>query len=365
MSTRSTKHPAALRVETSARARGARTRLSRPTANTVTVLDVAKAARVSMATVSRVLNGNMHVDDDLRRRVTDAAKRLGYTPHAAARALASQRSWTIGAVIPTLENVNFAVGVAALQRRISDAGYTLLLGSSNYDRAEELRQVKALAAHGVAGMMLVGGRHAPEVYDLLNAKRIPFVNAWVLDRKHPCVGFDNREIGRALARYLIELGHIRFGVISQVARASDRASERVAGIREVLAGSGAPPPREQLIERPYKIDEGRTALCTLMEAAPRPTAVICGTDMLAFGALIGARQLRLAVPRDLSIAGINDIEYAAHLSPPLTTIRLPADEVGHRAADYLLGRINRGETMRESRVAFNLVVRDSTAAPGA
>lgn len=361
MSTRSSKRPAALRSVAPSRTRGAKKRLSRPTANTITVLEVAKAARVSMATVSRVLNGNTSVDDDLRKRVTAAATRLGYTPHAAARALASQRSRTIGAVIPTLENVNFAVGVAALQRRISDAGYTLLLGSSNYDRAEELRQVKALAAHGVAGMMLVGGRHAPEVYALLQAKRIPFVNAWVLDPKHPCVGFDNREIGRALARYLLELGHRRFGVISQIARSSDRAAERVAGIREILAAGGGAAPCEQLIERPYKIDEGRTALRAMMQSGPRPTAVICGTDMLAFGALIGARQLGLAVPRDLSIAGINDIEYAAHLTPPLTTIRLPADEIGTRAAEYLLGCIDRRETMPTSRVQFSLVVRESTA----
>jgi LacI family transcriptional regulator len=174
-------------------------RLPRPSANTVTVREVAEAARVSMATVSRVLNGNTSVDRALCKRVTAAARRLGYIPHAAARALASQRSRTIGAVIPTLENINFAIGVAALQRRIAEAGYTLLLGSSNYDLKEELRQVKALAAHGVAGMMLVGARHAAGLYELLQAKKIPFVNTWVLDSGHPCVGFDNREIGRALA----------------------------------------------------------------------------------------------------------------------------------------------------------------------
>src|SRR6202011_5480567 len=157
----------------SSRRRGPKQRLPRPSANTVTVHEVALAAGVSMATVSRVLNGNTRVDQDLGKRVMAAAKRLSYTPHAAARALASQRSRTIGAVIPTLENINFAVGVAALQRRIAAAGYTLLLGSSNYDVEEELRQVKALAAHGVAGMMLVGARHADGLYELLQAKSIP------------------------------------------------------------------------------------------------------------------------------------------------------------------------------------------------
>jgi LacI family transcriptional regulator len=335
--------------------------LPRPSANTITVRDVASAAGVSMATVSRVLNDKPSVDQDLRKRVTSAVTRLGYTPHAAARALASQRSRTIGAVIPTLENINFAVGVAALQRRITEAGYTLLLGSSNYDRAEELRQVRALAAHGVAGMMLVGGRHAPALYELLRTKRIPFVNTWVLDARHPCVGFDNREIGRTLARHLLDLGHVRFGVISQVAAKSDRAAERVIGIREVLAARGVAMPEERLVERPYKIVEGGEALCDLMRSATPPTAVICGTDMLAFGALIAARQVGIVVPRDLSVAGINDVEYAGNLTPPLTTIRLPADEIGDRAAEYLLGCIDRRPMIATSRVPFELVVRASTA----
>ncbi len=343
------------------RRRRPKKRLPRPSANMVTAQEVARAAGVSMATVSRVLNGKPSVDEQLRKRVMAAATRLGYTPHAAARALASQRSRTIGAVIPTLENINFAIGVEALQRRITEAGYTLLLASSNYDRDEELRQVRALAAHGVAGMMLVGGCHAPALYELLRAKRIPFVNTWVLDAKHPSVGFDNREIGRTLARHLLDLGHVRFGVISQIAAMSDRAAERVIGIREVLAARGVAPPEERLIERPYKIVEGREALRDLMRFATPPTAVICGTDMLALGALIAAQQLGIVVPRDLSVAGINDVEYAANLAPALTTIRLPADEIGDRAAEYLLGCIDRRPMIATSRVPFELVVRASTA----
>jgi LacI family transcriptional regulator len=338
-------------------------RLPRPTANTVTVREVAQAARVSMATVSRVLNGNTSVDRALCKRVTAAARRLRYTPHAAARALASQRSRTIGAVIPTLENINFAIGVAALQRRIAEAGYTLLLGSSNYDVKEELRQVKALAAHGVAGMMLVGARHAAGLYELLQVKKIPFVNTWVLDSGHPCVGFDNREIGRALASHLLDLGHVEFGVIAQITGNSDRAAGRVIGIREALAARGVALPQERLIECPHKITEGQLALRALMQSSKRPTAVICGTDVLAFGALIEASQLGVAVPRDLSIAGINDAEFAAHLTPPLTTMRLPADEIGTRAAEYLLGSVNSLPAASATQVQVSLIVRASTAPP--
>ena len=338
-------------------------RLPRPSANKITILEVAQAARVSTATVSRVLNGNTSVEQSLCKRVTAAAGRLGYTPHAAARALASQRSRTIGAVMPTLENINFAVGVAALQRRIAEAGYTLLLGSSNYDLEEELRQVKALAGHGVAGMMLVGARHKASLYEFLKAKNIPFVNTWVMDSRHPCVGFDNREIGRALADHLLNLGHVEFGVIAQITGHSDRAAGRVIGIRRALAARGVALPQERLIECPHKITEGELALRALMASSKRPTAVICGTDVLAFGALIEARRLGIAVPRDLSIAGINDAEFAAHLTPPLTTMRLPADEIGTRAAEYLLGCVDARPKEAATQVQVRLVVRASTAPP--
>jgi DNA-binding LacI/PurR family transcriptional regulator len=215
---------------------------------------------------------------------------------------------------------------------------------------------EALAAHGVAGMMLVGARHAAGLYELLQAKKIPFVNTWVLDSGHPCVAFDNREIGRALASHLLDLGHVEFGVIAQITGNSDRAAGRVIGIREALAARGVALPQERLIECPHKITEGQLALRALMQSSKRPTAVICGTDVLAFGPLIEARQLGVAVPRDLSIAGVNDAEFAAHLTPPLTTMRLPADEIGTRAAEYLLGSVN-SLSAAATQVQVSLIVR--------
>lgn len=338
-------------------------RLPRPSAHSITARDVAQAAGVSIATVSRTFNGGAGVAEALRARVITVARELGYTPHAAARALASQRSRTIGAVIPTLENSNFAFGIEALQRRLGEAGYTLLIASSDYDPAEELRQVHALAAHGVAGMMLVGAHHAAGLHEFLEAKRIPCVSAWVLDPDWPCVGFDNVEVGRALANYLLDLGHREFGVIAQFTGTSDRSAGRVAGVRDALARRGLSLPHERLIERPHRIIEGQLALRTMLHGARRPTAVICGTDVLAFGALVEARQQGIDVPRELSIAGINDVEFAAYLNPPLTTVRLPADEIGLRSADYLLNCVRQHPVAPVTRLPFSLIVRGSTAPP--
>jgi LacI family transcriptional regulator len=313
--------------------------------------------------VSRVFNGNGRVAEDLRLRVEKAAGRLGYTPHAAARALASQRTRTIGAVIPTLANVNFAAGIDALQRRLSEAGYTLLLASSTYDAGEELRQVTALAAQGVAGMLLVGATHAPGLYEFLDARRIPFVNTWVLDAGRPSVGFDNRAIGSMVANYLLDLGHRDIGLIAQVPAQSDRAAGRIAGVRETLGARGAPAARERLIENSYNIVEGQLGLRALMQSERPPTAVICTNDTLAFGVLIEAQRMGIAVPAQLSVTGINDADFAAHLSPPLTTVRLPADEIGLRAAQYLLGQIESQAVALTTPVQISLIVRASTAPP--
>src|SRR5258708_15437700 len=311
-------------------------RAPRRKSNAVSVVDVARAAGVSTATVSRVLNGNATVAADLQSRVRGIAQELGYTPHAAARALASQRSKTIGAVIPSLENQNFAIGVFALQKRIGEAGYTLLLACSYYDQQDELKQVRALIADGIAGLMLVGRSHSPALYELLEKERIPLVNGWTVDQHHPYVGFDNVAVGRRIAEYLLDLGHVHFGMITQMTQHSDRAADRITGVRAALRARGLELRHEHLIEMPHRIIEGQMAMRALMQGPVRPTAVICGTDLLAVGALAEAREAGIDVPGELSIAGINDIEFSSFTTPPLTTMRLAADEIGARRAEDLL-----------------------------
>lgn len=342
---------------------GSKKRAPRRTSDAVSVLDVAREAGVSTATVSRVLNGSGNVGEALRGRVKAVAAALGYTPHAAARALATQRSMTIGAVIPSLENQNFAMGVFALQKRIVSAGYTLLLACSYYDLEEELKQVRTLVADGIAGLMLVGRRHAPALYALLDAKKVPYVNCWTVDREHPYVGFDNVEVGRRLADYLLDLGHTNFGIIAQRIENSDRAADRVAGVRAALNARGLELKREHLIETPHRSIEGQNAMKGLMQGRNRPTAVICGTDVLAIGALAQAHQSGIDVPRDVSIAGINDIEFASFTAPPLTTMRLPAEEIGTRCAEYLLDRIASRSVSAENTLSVDLIVRGTTAPP--
>ena len=335
------------------------------TSNTATVLDVANRAGVSVASVSRVLNKSGKVSPKLQKRVEVAATELGYVPHGPAQALASKRSRTIGAVIPTLENPNFAIGVEALQSHLNQAGYTLLLSSSNYDMHQEYQQVRTLVGRGVDGIMLVGGLHDPELYGFLENKDIPYVNTWVLETsdKTPSVGFDNKQAAFELVNYLLDLGHKNFGAIVGLTAANDRAQGRVDGIREALSARGLSLTQEMLIERPYRIVDGQMALRTLLESQNPPTAVICGNDLLAFGAMLECQERGISVPKELSIAGFDDLDFAAHLMPPLTTVRVPANEIGTKAAAYILARINNEAVLPNTEIVVNLIVRKSTAPP--
>lgn len=330
----------------------------------VSVSHVASLAGVSIATVSRVLNASGPVAEPVRRRVEAAVLELGYTPNAAARALALNRTHTVGAVVPTLENSTFAIAVEALQARLRDAGYMLLLASSGYDIANESIQVRTLLSRGVEGIMVVGGRHDPETLKLCALRGVALVQTWALGAETACVGLDNHGIGRELAEHLLDLGHRQIGVIAGETGSNDRAAERVAGVREALSARGLSLAEECLIERPYRIVEGRIGLGALLAAEPRLTAVICGNDLLAFGALLEARARGLAVPGRLSVAGIDDMEFAADLDPPLTTVRVPADEIGRRSADYLIDILAGRAVAPVTTVPTSLIVRGSTGPAG-
>jgi len=327
--------------------------------------DVARVAKVSRATASRALSAPELVRAATLARVRDAARLLGYVPHGAARALASRRTQTIGAVVPTLDNPIFANSIQALQRELGEHGYQLLLGSHEYDPAREVDVTRALLERGVDGLMLVGTDHSPALYPLLTNFRIPHVLTWSLDASghHDCVGFDNRAAAARVARHLVELGHRQFAVITGLTANNDRARDRIAGVRDVLAAHGIELAPGRLLEFPFAVRSGREALRKAMRLAPRPTALICGNDVLAQGALIEAHALGIDVPRALSITGFDDMELAAQTPPGLTTIRIPTAEIGRRVAQHLLARIGGAAAERCVELDVELVVRGSTAPP--
>jgi LacI family transcriptional regulator len=324
---------------------------------------VARAAGVSTATVSRVLNKPASVREPLRQRVLQAVARLGYVPHAGARALKLQRSGTVGAVFPTIDNAIFAKAIDALQQRLADAGLQLLIATSGYNPQTEAQQAMNLVMRGADALVLCGASQSADLLQFLRQRDLPTVHAMSFPAPPGmvCVGFDNaRAIGQAV-RYLVDLGHRRVAMLAGVAKDNDRASARIAGVRQALKKAGLALPPQHLVERAYGLSEARDGLRELMATKPAPTAILCGNDVLALGALLEAQKLGIAVPQALSIVGFDDLELARHVQPALTTLHVPTLHLWHTVADRIIAALEQTAIPQATEVQVELVVRDSTA----
>src|SRR5215475_6872716 len=184
----------------------------------VKIEDVARKANVSAATVSRVLNHPEIVRPELRDKVMRYITDLSYTPDSAARALKSGRMRTIGAIVPTLGLAIFAEGVEALQNRLSESGYTLLIANSQYDQRRELQEMQSLIERGIDGLVLVGGLPGREWKTLVEQAGVPVITTYVSKASGgiPAIGIDNERATREMTEYLLGLGHVRFGAIANI-----------------------------------------------------------------------------------------------------------------------------------------------------
>jgi LacI family transcriptional regulator len=330
--------------------------------------DVAVAAGVSTATVSRVLNKPASVREPLRMRVLQAVSKLGYVPNAGARSLKLQRSGTVGAVFPTIDNAIFAQAIDALQQRLAESGLQLLIATSGYDLDVEAQQAIHLMTRGADALVLCGVSQKAALLQVLRQRELPTVHAmsWPAPPGLVCVGFDNaRAIGRAV-RYLLDLGHRRVAMLAGVAQHNDRAAARISGVRRALKAAGLCLQPQHLVERPYHLAAAREGFRALMAATPTPTAIVCGNDVLAFGALLEAQQMGIAVPGALSIVGFDDLEMARHWQPALTTLHVPTQQLWRLVAERVITSLEQGQVPAATEVDVALVVRESTgAAPGA
>ena len=308
-----------------------------------TLDDVADAAGVSTATVSRCLNEKQKVTPKTRQRVMAAVESLGYTPNFNARAMAAKQSHTIGAIIPTMENAIFARGLQAFQETLHGKGYNLLVSSSAYQPSLEAQQIRELVARGADGLLLIGYERAESVYEYLERRGVPTVLAWasMQDKAYPSVGFDNRAAMRLLADRVIALGHQRIAVISGITKGNDRAKERLLGIKDSWTAHGFYLDDLTVIETPYGTENGAIAFSELMQTDVKPTVIMCGNDVLAAGVISKARDLGFDVPNDVSVTGFDDIELAKHVYPALTTVHVPHREMGRIAAQSLVNLIEK------------------------
>ena len=338
--------------------------IQKRTGRPATLLDVARYARVAKSTASRALSNPGRVSEKTAARIRQAANVLNYVSHGVARALTTRSTRTIGAVIPTLDNAIYAISTHSMEQRLQRAGYMLFVACHEFDLDVETSVVEAMISRGVDGIALVGLEHRKKTFALLERANMPHVLTWnYRPGKQPCIGFDNREAGLLIADYMVRLGHRRFGVIAGETTGNDRAAARLAGIREALARARIPLPDTCVVERPYSIEGGRDGFSILVGKKCRPTAIICGNDILAIGAMHEARGRHIAVPGEVSITGFDDTPLAAVIAPSLTTVHFPMVEVGLNAATYLLNALGVTDEVPERALPLRLVVRESTIRP--
>ena len=327
-----------------------------------TIEDVADDAGVSTATVSRVLNRPEAVREALRARVLEAVLRLGYVPNSGARALKLQCSETVGAIFPTIDNAIFAQAIDALQQRLTDAGLQLLIATSGYDPQTEMRQAMNLVRRGADALALCGTGQSRDLLQFLRQRELPTVHAMTTSSvpDQICVGFDNAlAIGKAV-RYLLDLGHRRIGMLAGVTLHNDRAAGRLAGVRQALALAGLQLEPQYLVERHYGLSQAREGFRKLMETDQPPTALLCGNDVLAFGALLEATTMGIDVPQQLSVIGFDDLEMARHIHPALTTLHVPTEHMWQTVADRIIASLEKKPLPTATLVEVELIVRAST-----
>lgn len=330
----------------------------------VTIDHVATAAKVSTATVSRALNKPESVSAELKEKIYGVIKKLGYIPNAGARSLALKRSGTIGAIVPTLDNAIFSQGLAEFQKQLNQSNHQLLVASSNYDPEIEANQINNLLARGVEGIALFGTSQQRDALKLLKNRGIPYIHIGSLSTPFNgyASGFDNREAIKLGVTHLLSLGHKHFGILAGITSHNDRAKDRVDGIIDALMERKIHIKSDVIVECPYTLHDARLGLKKLLLNNPKITAIICGQDVLAIGALLEAQKQGLKIPEDLSIIGFDDLEISHHITPSLTTVHIDAVGMWAQAANHLISQINGVSNLpRKIKAGVHLVIRESSS----
>ncbi len=329
------------------------------------IVQVAQAAGVSPATVSRFYNSPSVVRPPTRERIEQAAAKLGYIRNRAAGALQNRRSGAVGLIVPTIDNAIFAEVIQAFATRLRVSDRTLLIAAHGYDLGVEVELLRSLLEHRVDGVALIGFDHEPDVFKMLEGQGTAFLSMWNYraDADMPCIGTENVQAGRTAAQHLIALGHHDIALMFPDVTINDRARDRMNAVRAEAASAGIEIPDHRIIECQYNITQAKAQVMAMFDEPNPPTALICGNDIIAHGAIFAAQAVGLKLPRDLSIVGIGDFNGSAEIEPGLTTVRLPARRIGHGAADMIAAIID-GRTPDPQQVLLpcELVLRQSTCA---
>ena len=330
-----------------------------------TIKDVAKRAGVAISTVSAVLNRSAPVSEETIARVEAAVAAIGYTPHGAAQSLRSGRSRLIGLVVPNVANPHFAAVAREVENVCLSAGYTTVVYSTGQDAERESQVLKMMRVQRVAGLIVIPTRSdAEHGAALINQIHVPTVllDMYVEGLPYDVIKTDNVEAGRLATEYLLSLGHRRIGIIVGIPGLAT-SDDRHAGYVKAFTDRKLTPDPALALPGDFDQHTAHDAALTLLDRKAPPTAMVTISNMMTVGLLFALREREMAIPRDISVVGIDDLEFAKLLDPQPTTVETPILLMARKSIELLLRQIAEGtpSTGRRTLHQPRLIVRQSAA----
>lgn len=332
------------------------------------MVDVAKLAGVSTMTVSRALKDGASIATETRVKIMSAVDALGYVLDQSAGSLSSKRTGFVAAIIPSINNSNFADTARGLTDALQGTGLQLLLAYTEYSIEKEEALIESLLRRRPEAIVVTGGKHTARGRKLLRQSGIPVVETWDLpqDPVQHVVGFSNAEASSALVRYLYGKGYRKIAFIGGTTNRDTRGADRRAGYEAAMAELGLKDRRViSFGTPPISMKQGGEAVIRLKEQWPDVEAAICVSDLSAFGALVECQRRKWGVPKQIAIAGFGDFEISNCSYPTLTTVNVNCYEIGKRAGELLLKAIEgerSGKPMSPETIIshYSVISRDST-----
>jgi LacI family gluconate utilization system Gnt-I transcriptional repressor len=330
--------------------------------------DVARLAGVSAMTVSRALKSDASISQATRARILEVIERVGYIPDQTSIMLASRRSGFVVALIPSLNNSNFADTVSGIDESLADSGLQMILGATGYSPEREEELIATMLRRRPQGVILAGSKHTQRARRLLMSAGLPIIQIWDFpdDPLDQVVGFSNADAARAMVHHLADRGYRRIGFIGSSVPSDTRGFERQRGYCEAVVERGLGPPRlVNAGKPPGSIEQGGLALGPLLERWPDLDAVFCVSDLAACGARMECHRRGLVVPRDIAIAGFGDFEISRCTHPRMSTVAVASHEIGALAGRHLVAALEyagppAARPVARIRTPFTVIAREST-----
>lgn len=328
----------------------------------ITIYDVAREANVSMATVSRVVNGNPNVKPATRKKVLSTIERLGYRPNAVARGLASKKTTTVGAIIPDISSIFFAELARGIEDIATMYNYNIILSNSDQNKEKELHLINTMLEKQVDGIVFMGGKIREEHVAQFKSAPVPVALAATIDESFtiPSVNIDYELAAYEAAKLLIEHGNAVPAFVT-AQEETEVNNQKYKGYLRALEESGAALNDSYIIKGDYTYDSGIEALQQLMALDEKPTGIFVASDEMALGVIHGAQDMGIKVPEDLEVFGFDNTRLATMVRPELSTIAQPMYDIGAVAMRLLTKFMNKEEVAELNVILpHQIMERDST-----